>query len=111
MTNFKKQAVWSERDITFEVAACTNHIEGTHGRLNEQVKKLHSLRKWCAKITSPVIDSASSWSDKVQRGWSRTKGELKVNAHQHKFDLLDRPESALYEKGLLPSRRSGRQVP
>jgi hypothetical protein len=42
---FKKQALWSERGTTFAVAACTNHIEGTHGRLNEQVTHLRSIRE------------------------------------------------------------------
>jgi hypothetical protein len=46
--NFKKQALW---------------------RLNQQVKKLCSLRNRFATVTSAIIDRASNWSQKIQCGW------------------------------------------
>jgi hypothetical protein len=107
---FKGQALWSERGITFGVAACTNHIDGTHGRLNQQVKHLRCSREKFAIITSALIESAANWSDKVQRGWRRITGELEASAHDHHLNFPDCPEDARCDKGLLLSRRLGRQV-
>jgi hypothetical protein len=108
---FKGQAGLSERGTTFGVAACTNHIEGTHGRLNEQVKHLRSLREKFATVTSALIERTANWSDKVQRGSHRIKGKLEASADEHHLNFRDSPENASRDKGLLLSRRLGRQVP
>jgi hypothetical protein len=108
---FKGQAFWSERGITFGVAACTNHIEGTHGRLNERVRKLGNLNKRFAAITSAVIRSAARWSRKVQRGWHATNRKLQGSAREHELSFQNCAEPVCCDKGLLLSRRLGRQVP
>jgi hypothetical protein len=108
---FREQALWGERGITFGVAASSNHIEGMHGRLNAKIRNFRNFRARFVEIASAVIKSASNWSKKVERGWQATKTKLERNAKDKGFEFQDCPNSAYCDKGLLLSRRLGRQGP
>jgi hypothetical protein len=100
---FTEQALWGERGIIFGDAACSNHIEWMHGRLNAHLRFV--------EITSVIIASPANWSKKVERGWHATKAKLESNAREQGSVFHDYQESADCDKGLLLSRRLGRQVP
>jgi hypothetical protein len=108
---FREQALCGERGIAFEVAACTNHCEGAHGRLNARVDGLRSLKVRFAEIMSAIVASAATWSQKVERGWHAAKKKLEESAQKSQLKLQDCPEGAHCEKGLVLSRRLGRPVP
>jgi hypothetical protein len=108
---FKAQALWGERGIDFGVASCTNHIEGLHGRVNRRVLNLRILIRRFALITSAIVKSAASWSQKVERGWNTTKKKLKVIAEKNELTFDDCPEWAHCDRGRILSRRLGRPVP
>jgi hypothetical protein len=73
-------ALWGERGIDFGVAAYTNHIEGTHGRLKHRVRKFRSLIRRFVETTLLIVKSATRWSQKGERGWNKTKKKLEVTA-------------------------------
>jgi predicted transcriptional regulator len=108
---FREQALWGERGMTFGVAACSNHLEGMHGRLTARVQNRRNLRARFAETTSAITASAATWSEKVKRGCRATTKKVQQSACEHHLNYQDCPGQGHCDKGALLPRRLGRQVP
>jgi hypothetical protein len=92
---FREQALWGERGTNFGVAACSNHIEGMHGRLNAQ---------------NHLFDHGER-GQMVSKSQARANGLDHASALAHDWNYRDCLVNGHCEERVLLSRRPGRQVP
>jgi ankyrin repeat protein len=72
---FREQALWGSRK-THGVAACTNHVEGFHGRLNEIVKRRRLLVRRIWLLVLALRKKASRFHLNVSRSAHATLKKL-----------------------------------
>jgi hypothetical protein len=87
-TVFAEQAPWGDRGIVYAVAACTNQIEGFHGRLNRNTSQLRNLMATFHVVIDVIMKGAHSWEKKVRKRRRAALGDLRARAErrQIRFD-------------------------
>jgi hypothetical protein len=107
---FESQALWGERG-PLGVACCTNHIEGLHGRLNQQARPYRNVTRKFQRITEVIRLSAEAWAKKVTTGRQEAIRHLKATLETRGLGEVKSPCGELCDQGAILSARLGMAIP
>jgi hypothetical protein len=95
---FRKQALWGGR-FPNGVAACTNHVEGLHARLNDQTQLRHILPRKFALLVELLRKKAKKFDGAVFQAAKKKLAELtKTNREIPEQPTCDCGWSEIYSK-------------
>jgi hypothetical protein len=78
---FEAGALWGERGA-MGVAACTNHVEGLHGRLNAATANVRSVARRLKSVVEVLCQKAKQFQADAHRSAKRTLAQLVAEAQQ-----------------------------